>query len=245
MDKYQEYVKKNIQFLFKLDAELTKAHENTGWRNIEDKIIVNQAEDYNITKYYLVLRSNVIDSVTYLGKEYSPVVIKDGGEPLYIICLDFNNKGKELIISSSAVEPFEVEIVFNEVDHKIFDDKVEKANQDELASKACINISTGSDLVNIYFQPCCDSYEKTVVELYLAEGKYSQPPMVMGKHDVFHPQLLSATAGQLMGRFESDKGMLFKSITGLAHHAYAVKISQLDKDGKVLFTTDYKYFDIR
>ena len=245
MNKYQEFVKNNIQFVLFLDSELKEFYGSESWQNIGDEFVLKQAEDYNITKYYVMFNGATIDSVTYKGKEYKVSSDNPRNRPFIIICLDFNDKQKELVFNSRAVDSFSVPLKFIDVDHEIHDSKVAKEQQDKLAEKAKIKISTGADLVNVYFQPCSDNYGKTEIELYLANGNYSHAPSVMGKHDVFHPQLLSATPDQMIGKFTVDDGMMFKSVTGLAHHAYAVKVSQFDKEGKLLFKTDYKYFDIR
>ena len=67
-------------------------------------------------------------------------------------------------------------------------------------------------LVNVYFQPCTDECAKTVIELY--------------------------SQGMLLGKFNVEEGLFFKSITGLAYGSYEIKVIQYDKNGKELFASD-------
>ena len=209
-----------------------------------ERIVVKQDENYNITKYYIRFQTT-IDKAIVNGKEYLPQTIGTSSYPSVVVPVDFENQIKEITLSfHDAIEPITIPVEFVAVDRKIFDDKAAKETQARLEQIAAIKVSTGADLVNIYFQPCSDNYDKTVIELYLANGTYSRPPMVMGKHDVFHPQLLSATPGQMIGKFKVEEGMMFKSITGLAKGAYGFKLSQFDDKGNLLFKTDYQYFQI-
>lgn len=246
MDKYQEFALKHTQYVIYEDGNFKKPLTSDNWLDISDGVIkVKQLEDYNKTKYVIRFNGGTVKSVTFNKKEYSQITSDDFSHPSVIVPIDFANKVNKLTIHYECFEDTDVSIEYEDANKEAFDEKLNKEHQDELAKKAAIKISTGADLVNIYFQPCNDTYAKTTIDLYLANGKYSTSPMVMGKHDVFHPQLLSASAGQLMGKFSVEDGMLFKSITGLAHHAYGVKVSQFDKNGNLLFTTDFIYFDIR
>lgn len=246
MNKYQEFALKQTRYVIYEDSELKKPITGDSWIELSSaKIHVKQVEDYNVKKYFVRIDGATISSVLFDGKEYGIEDLENSSHPSVIVPIDFDHKVDKLTIKYSVVDDIEIEIEYEDADKDAFDAKVDKQNQAELAKKASIKISTGADLVNIYFKPCNDLVGKTTIDLYLANGKYSQPPMVMGKHDVWKPHLLGATPDQLLGKFEVENGMFFKSITGLANHAYGVKVSQFDKDGKLLFTTDFIYFDIR
>ena len=137
-----------------------------------------------------------------------------------------------------------ISIEYEEADKQAYYAKKEQERKAELLSIAAVKCSTGADLVNIYFQPCCEEYAYSSIELYLADGHYSPPPMVRPRGSVFTPKLLSAKATQLIGRYRVDEGMLFKSISGLAHGAYGFKLIQYDNNGSTLLETDYQYFQI-
>ena len=110
---------------------------------------------------------------------------------------------------NEVIDPIKIPVEFKAVDRSVYDAMVEKDRQSNLASKACIKVSTGADLVNIYFQSCCDSYKKTVIELYLANGEYSKAPRVMGRGMTFHQKLLSATPSQISGMPMTRENRIF------------------------------------
>lgn len=80
----------------------------------------------------------------------------------------------------------------------------------------------GQDLINIYFKKCNDNYKKTKIELYVkANQEY-----------------------QLMGEYEVEKGMFFKTINGLAYGNYAYKLIQYDDKDKEIISTDFNEFKL-
>ena len=251
MNKYQIFALKYAGYGVWKDEtykEESRVDSKSGnWTCVLDtneRIVVKQDENYNITKYYIRFQAT-IDKAIVNGKEYLPQTIATSSYPSVVVPVDFENQIKEITLSfHDAIEPITIPVEFVAVDRKIYDDKVAKENQARLEQIAEIKVSTGADLVNIYFQPCSDNYDKTVIELYLANGKYSQCPRVMGKHDVWHPTLLSATPGQMIGKFTVEDGMFFKSIGGLAKGAYGYRLSQYNIKGELLFSTDYAYFAI-
>ena len=83
---------------------------------------------------------------------------------------------------------------------------------------ANIKVSTGADLVNIYFQPCCDSYARTEITLY-------KDNMMLAKYKV-------------------DEETFFKSIGGLAFGKYEFVLKQLDKVNNIILETQKTAFSI-
>lgn len=86
-----------------------------------------------------------------------------------------------------------------------------------------ISVSTGSDLVNIYVNPCSDDVEKTKITLYFCDGDDDR----------------------LVGKYELSKTEGFKSITGLAYGKYKFVISQFAKNNKLLVESDDIAFSIK
>ena len=84
--------------------------------------------------------------------------------------------------------------------------------------KAKITVSTGFELVNIYFQPCNDNYARTEISLY-------KDNMMLAKYKV-------------------DEETFFKSITGLAYGKYSFVLKQFDKDNTILLETEHIEFTI-
>lgn len=248
MNKYQTFALKNAGYgVWKDESGMDKQEKKSSWSCILDtnsKIVINQDENYNITKYYVVFQPTVVKVIAG-GKEFNLQSIDDLSHQLVIVPVDFNNQIAEMELHfNGVIDPIKIPVEYKAVDKNIFDSKLENERQSNLAAKANIKVSTGDDLVNIYFQPCNDSYEKTVIELYLAVGKYPPPPRVIAIGRTHRPVLLSATPGQIIGKFKVEDGMMFKSITGLAKGAYGFKLSQYDGKGNLLFTTDYQYFQI-
>lgn len=82
----------------------------------------------------------------------------------------------------------------------------------ELLKVANIKVSTGADLVNIYFQPCCDSYARTEITLY-------KDNMMLAKYKV-------------------GEDVFFKSINGLAYGKYEFILKQFDDKGNIILESD-------
>ena len=113
--------------------------------------------------------------------------------------------------------------IFNVTIDFLFNGKSDDNKCEEQETNPIIKVSTGNDLVNIYFQPSSETYCKTIIELFLAEDK---------------------NPGQLIGKYKVDEDMMFKSISGLARGNYAFKLYQYDNKGNLLIKTDYQYFKI-
>lgn len=93
-------------------------------------------------------------------------------------------------------------------------------NQDELIEKANIKISTGIDLINIYFQASSDNYKRSEISLYNSEK-------------------------QFMCKYYVNEESFFISITGLAFGIYFFEFSQYDTKENILFITEKKKFVIK
>ena len=112
-----------------------------------------------------------------------------------------------------------------------------------MEAKAKITVSTGTDLVNIYFQPCCANCGKTEIELWIAKGEYA--PHHGSCVTFYTPKLTGGTPEQMIAKFSVEEGFLFKAINGLANGVYAYRVRQFSKDNEMLFESDYQFFDIR
>lgn len=253
MNKYQVYALRNSGYgvwkdeKFNSDSRMDKTDSNSSWSCILDtdnKIVINQDENYNITKYYVRFPATV-EKVVVGDNVFSLQPSENPKYKFVTVPVDFNNQIKEMELHfNGVIDPLKVPVEYKAIDRNIYDSKLENERQSDLASKSNIKVSTGEALVNIYFQPCNDNYSKTVIELYLAVGKYPPAPTVMGRGMKYRPALLSATPGQMIGKYNVEEGMMFKSITGLAKGAYGFKLSQYDNKGNLLFTTDFQYFQI-
>ena len=106
---------------------------------------------------------------------------------------------------------------------------------------AQIKHSTGADLVNIYFQPCCANCGKTEIELWIAQGKRENHHGMIA----YVPKLIGGIPEQMIAKFTVEEGFLFKAINGLANGVYAYRVRQLSKNEEMLFESDFQFFEIR
>ena len=207
---------------------------------VDKTITLKQSENAYIESYVVTLESPAISSIVIGTNEFK----NSNGKVEFT--LDFSNQVKIIIIKfvDGIADPLELKVVYEATSKEAWDEKNKKELWSNLEAKAKITVSTGIDLVNIYFQPCSDDYSKTVIELFTANGKWQPHPHVIGRGEVFKPRLLGAEINLLMGKFTVEDGMYFKSIGGLAKGAYGYRLSQYNSKGELLFTTDYAYFAI-
>lgn len=207
---------------------------------VDKTITLKQSENAYIESYVVTLESPAISSIVIGTNEFN----NSNGKVEFT--LDFSNQVKSIIVKfvDGIADPLELKVVYEATSKEAWDEKNKKELWSNLEAKAKITVSTGIDLVNIYFQPCSDDYSKTVIELFTANGKWQPHPHVIGRGEVFKPRLLGAEINLLMGKFTVEDGMYFKSIGGLAKGAYGYRLSQYNSKGELLFTTDYAYFAI-
>jgi len=233
MDQFQSFIlKKTI-----LEINVKNANISIS----KDALIIEQSENAHIHIYEIKLKVLGVERIQIDGKS----VVRDQNE--FSFNVDFERPNKLILFKfkDGIANDLSLPIKFISKDKKIWDEKVRLEKWKDLQTNAQISLSTGIDLVNVYFRPCNDDYEKTVIELSTAIGEWSKHPSVMGRGDVFVPSLLSGKVDKLMGNFSVENGIFFKSITGLAFGAYAFRLSQFSKDRSLLFTSEYKYFAIQ
>lgn len=232
MNKYQQVILANLKISVNISDATVKLDNGT--------IILKQSENAYIEKYDITFENTAIDSVIVGGKTYT----NENNKILFE--LDFANQSKEIIVNfiDNIADSLSLSLTYEATSKEAWDEKNKKELWGKRQENAKITVSTGIDLVNIYFQPCSDDYGKTVIELYTANGKWQPHPHVMGRGEVFKPKLLGAEVALLMGKFTVEDGMFFKSIGGLAKGAYGYRLSQYNTKGELLFSTDYAYFAI-
>lgn len=250
MDKYQK-------FMFK-DTEMQIEYPGKKPINLdisdEDTIVVKQDSDISITKYPIRIKGLFIDKLwtEINGKKYEQSFEIEEYAPkklqfkVFNIIIDFENKVDviKFQFEKDFADIYSLRINYIDADKNAYFAKREVERKNALLEKISLSHRTGESLINIYFQPCCENYYRTEIELYTATGKWSEHPRVMGLGEIFRPALLSATVGSLMGKFKVDEGMFFKSITGLARGAYGFVLIQYTQSGEVLIKTDFVYFAI-
>lgn len=202
-----------------------KCNDNNHFREeltIGDKITVKQIEDITIKKYFIFLHNDNFEEIyTVKNNVREPALQKCGeGITAFGIQVDFDSKIDSIIIKFKLdlADHLDVPIVYIEADKEKYYAKQAQQKKDNLLKTANIKHSTGNDLVNIYFQPCSDEYERTEITLF--------------------------KDNQMLAKYKVDDGVFFKSINGLAYGTYEYIVKQYVKDDKLLLETDKIKFSI-
>ena len=111
-----------------------------------------------------------------------------------------------------------MKLKYVEADRQAYDAKIAEEVREQRIRTANIKVSTGADLVNIYFQPCCEDYARAEVVLF-------RDNMMLAKYKV-------------------EEDTFFKSIGGLAYGTYEFILKQMDSKGKAVLETDKTSFTL-
>lgn len=194
-------------------------------------ITITQDDDITISKYVLHIANKSVDSVwaivnkkeEKLSESIDPVYStpKSGDQKRFSIELDFKKRIESIriVFVDNIADDLIIPIVYVEADKEKYYAKKEQEHKDSLLKKANIKVSTGADLVNIYFQPCSEDYAHTEIVLY-------KDSMMLAKYKV-------------------DKDVFFKSINGLAYGKYEFVLKQFNGQGNILLETVKIAFDIK
>lgn len=105
-----------------------------------------------------------------------------------------------------------------------------------MLKEANIKVSTGADLVNIYFQPCCDKYDHAEIKLFVPKDYVT----VGGPHG----PVQKPSSWSIIKKCDIPIEDFYKSINGLAYGQYAFVLKQFDKKENIILETDYITFKI-
>ncbi len=218
MNKYQKYLidlcKNDFYYIF------------NGVKIIclnNDKIEIKQNEDITITKYLLSISNKFIEKVySVKGESIVEITAKESSlsSKIFDIELDFENRidALKVLFIDNLADDLILPIVYEEADKEKYYAKKEQEYKDNLLKTADIKVSTGADLVNIYFQPCCDNYVRTEIVLYRDKN--------------------------MLAKYKVDEDEFFKSINGLAYGKYSFILKQYSKDNIVILETGHIEFNI-
>ncbi len=233
MDKYQEVYFKNLfpnQIAVLYSTDLSKIYQSL--KIEKNTLSLLQDEDINIEKYILLFDlgkyiNNVIISFSNDKKNWSEIEVKNfkRNDSKFIakaLPIDFKDPIKFIKIAdkNEFIEPVIFNLVYVEADKEKYYAKIAQAKKDKMLKTAQISHATGADLVNIYFQPCCDEYAKTTIILYNKDQ-------------------------QLMAKYKVEEDVFFKSISGLAYGTYYYELIQYDTNGIDLIKTNKIAFTIK
>ena len=223
MNKYQKFIlDKTLCFVSKDMTAGSNAYFNS-FINNDGEFEVKQDENYNIKQHFIVLSGLTVSFVELDGVKYESTNFEKHSyfdNKMIVIPVDFDNPAKELKIffADNLADELSMKLKFIEADKDVYDAKMHDALIKERTKIANIKVSTGADLVNIYFQPCCDNYASTEIALY--------------------------KENMMLVKYKVDEEMFFKSINGLAYGKYTFVLRQFDKDSNPLLETEHIEFTI-
>lgn len=244
MNKYQKYLIENSSLSIEFSVFGEEKKKNC---YLEEKIVITQDEDITKIKYNLYLEGEYIVKAffiknkkeTLLKTEEYKTTGKCGRVHQYFLCeLNFEDKidGIKISFIDGLADDLFIPIVFIEADKEKYYAKKEQERKDNLLKVANIKVSTGTDLVNIYFQPCCDSYEYTEIQLYIPKDYVT----VGGPYG----PVKKPSTWSMIKKSKVDIEDFYKSISGLAYGKYSFILKQYDKNNNLLLETDYIGFSI-
>lgn len=188
----------------------------------KDVYTVFQDEDITVVEYSASLTKNdaekkCIESIfVYKNRKWIPLDITafPNNREGYHLVFDFNDRitKVKLVFKNNIADDYIFSIKYVEADKEKYYAKKEQERKDGLLKAASVTHSTGADLVNIYFQPCCNEYCKTEITLY-------KDSMMLAKYKV-------------------NEEMFFHSISGLAYGKYEFVLKQFDNKGNIILETD-------
>ena len=223
MDKYQEALLKTSRAYIGFSI---KEHMRNNGIYEDEKIILKQDPDITINDYTLYI-SNISVEAVFAIKGTSKIPFTAQADPTYretqarfYLPINFDDKIDSVLIEfkNDLADALTIPVVYEEADKQAYYAKKEQERKDELLKVAAIKCSTGADLVNIYFQPCNDSYARTEIILYRDE--------------------------QMLAKYKVDEECFFKAITGLAYGTYKFILKQYDKDNNIILESNPTSFKI-
>ncbi len=90
--------------------------------------------------------------------------------------------------------------------------------------------------MSIYFQPCCNKYDYTEIQLYIPKDFVT----VGGPYG----PMQKPSNWSMIKKCKVDTEEFFKSINGLAHGKYSFILKQYDKNSNLLLETEHIEFSI-
>lgn len=245
MNKYQLAVLNNEESktFYSCTSQKTCCVLSDNFNYDNDTYVLNQDEDIFSTQYEFVIKTNSnIESCTcFVNGEWQNASKKGTA---FSVMLDFECRVEKikLVFADGIVDEYIFSIQYVETDKEAYYQKQAENTRKAYIEAAQIKHSTGADLANIYFQPCCNDYKRTEIELWIADGKFAP------RHGMcvtfYTPQLTGGEAKQMIAKFNIEDGMLFKAINGLAVGVYAYKVRQFNKNDEMLFESDFAFFNI-
>lgn len=235
-DTYGSYNAATNCFLIKQDPNITKTVQELAISKNEYPCI----ETVQIKKKGAY--TDVPLSTVSVTKETRLRHEKEASDDRFVVIADFNDRidAIKLKFVKNIAEDLEVGLSYQEADKQAYIERQEILRKETVFKRAAIKHSVGDSLVNIYFQPCADNYDRTEILLFVPDKTETKrvggPYGPVDQENVLSWSLILATS--------IDNGVFFKSISGLAYGRYAYIVKQFDKGNNLLLETDYIEFSI-
>ena len=240
MDKYQKVLleTEKTSVFFTCTSKKNSLVLNGGFNYDEDVYTLTQEEDIFSTKYEFVVKTNPnIETCTFLVNGEWQSASRKGSA--FSVELDFENRVEKvkLTFADNIVDDYTFSIQYVEADKDLYYQKQEAERKANMLQSAQIKHSTGTDLINIYFQPCCSDYEYTEILLYIPQDYVT----VGGPYG----PVKKPSSWQMFKKCKVPAEDFYKSINGLAYGTYAYVIKQFDKKDNLLLETEYIEFSLK
>ena len=219
--------------------------QNCGAFSLEnDTYTVTQNEDITKTQYILTINAVIIDEKNLNPFSEIDVFIKNKWEKVtcseneYRIILDFNCPTEKIkfIFNDNLADDYILTIKYKAADKEKYYAKIAEEKEEALKAAAQIKVSAGSNLVNIYFQPCCNEYDHTEIQLYIPKEYVT----VGGPYGPIE----KPSTWSMIKKCKILPEEFYLSIGGLAYGEYAFILKQYDSNNNIIFETDYTTFRI-
>lgn len=240
MDKYQKVLLENYAkncFLYCVSVKNGEGSPKTEFDYNNDILTITQDEDIFSTKYTLVLRvnTNIETCLYYINGAWEDAEQRGG---CFVVKLDFENRIEKikLTFADNIVDDYAFTVQYIEADKDLYYQKQAEEQKAKLLSAAQIKHSTGADLININFQPCCSDYEYTEIYLYIPQDYVT----VGGPYG----PVKKPSNWQLFKKCKVPSEDFYKSINGLAYGTYSYVIKQFDKHNQLLLETEHIEFKL-
>lgn len=229
MDKYQSYVMKTYKPSLYGKCFSPQGDIHSFKVVFDDSYTITLCQHENITfsnySLYIECKSTIVESVYGIrGTEQVVSRLEErqvrSGWQTTVLPIDFSAPFDSLriVFKNNLVDDIIMPIIYQAADKEAYYARIEQERAAELLKNANIKVSTGSDLVNIYFQPCSEDYSRTEIVLYKDNMQLAQ--------------------------YKVDEEVFFKPIRDLAYGKYAFILKQYNEKGAVLLKTDKIFFEL-
>ena len=250
MDKYQKLLVQKARIKEWLyfenngvsDEESSKYWKRAVFDENNDTVTIIQDENPNIVDYILIVfGESFINAIEVYKKSKWEKVEKSTFKTRWAafrLNINFDDRIEKVKVSfrDNLADDYIINVVYQEADKEKYYAKKEQEYKDNLLKTADIKVSTGADLVNIYFQPCCDKYEYTEIQLYI-------PKEFVTVGGPYGPVQKPST-WSMIKKSKVDPEEFYKSINGLAYGKYSFILKQYDKENVIILETGYIEFTI-